>query len=188
MATTLKAIPQIYIGYFWSRMTRDLQFSRIFFVDLVADSAFVSAAMFYVLSYDVPWNQRWDDFAVIALAVLLQIGKIIAVIDLEKRGGDARQFYGSDALVTTGLYGISRNPTYLLTMMQSGLLALLLILLASNPPFMHFGLFFGPLVFIGHYLAIDRLIIPNEEAALRQAHPKAFADYSSQVCRWFGRH
>lgn len=188
MNLILKAISHTSISYFWSRMTRDLQFSRIFFVDLIADSAFVSAAMFYVLTYDVPLNQRWDDFAVIALAGLLQIGKIIAVIDLEKRGGDARQFYGSDALVTTGLFSLSRNPTYLLTMMQSGLLALLLMLLASNPPFMHFGLYFGPLVFFGHFIAIDRLIIPNEEAALRQVHPKAFANYSSQVRRWLGRY
>ncbi len=188
MIISITAIPKRYLGYFWSRLTQDLQFSRIFFVDLVADLAFMSTAMFYVVSYDVPLDQRWDDFAVIALAVLLQVGKIIAVIDLEKRGGDARQFYGSDALVTSGLFGMSRNPTYFITMMQSGLLAILLILLASNPPFMHFGLFMGPLIFILHFLAIDTLIIPNEEAALKAAHPREFAEYTKQVRRWIGRY
>lgn len=76
------------------------------------------------------------------------------------------------ALVTTGLFGLSRNPMYV------GMLVVLLgwaIYLAA--PFA----LLGPVVFV---LYITRFQIVPEERALAKLFGPSFAEYKSQVRRW----
>jgi protein-S-isoprenylcysteine O-methyltransferase Ste14 len=76
------------------------------------------------------------------------------------------------AFITEGPYAFTRNPMYL------GLAAALL----------GFALFFGspamllaPVLF---YLAIDRMLIPHEEATMERVFGEQYADYKRRVQRW----
>ena len=70
---------------------------------------------------------------VVAYAALHML-KIGLVWYLERSGGDAREFVGSDHLVTGGFYAYSRNPVYLLSLFQSFVWSLILICLAAGHP------------------------------------------------------
>jgi protein-S-isoprenylcysteine O-methyltransferase Ste14 len=76
------------------------------------------------------------------------------------------------AFVTDAPYTFTRNPMYL------GLMAVLL----------GFALFFGslailiaPLIF---YLAIDRMLIPEEEITMERLFGEQYLDYKRRVRRW----
>jgi protein-S-isoprenylcysteine O-methyltransferase Ste14 len=169
-----------------ARVERDLQFSNIFTVDIVA-CAFYVAATLYLLEDADPSTVRLA--LILALALLyfaLHAAKMLLVVYLEQRGGDARQFMGSDTLVTSGVYAWSRNPVYLMSIVQSFLWSALLAVLARGQPAAWFGYALASLLLYVHFWGIDRLIIPNEEAALGRAHPKGFAAYASRVRRWIG--
>jgi len=169
------------------RLRRDMQFSGIFLCDFFAAVAFALASV-YLLN-EVKFTLCGAIAAAIffALVVIAQGAKIFGVILLEKRGGDAREFIGSDTLVTDGAYRYSRNPVYLVSILQSVAWSLLLLVGALTQP-LHLALAAAALVIpVAHFVSIDRLIIPNEEEALRRVHPQSFADYAARVNRWFGR-
>jgi len=120
------------------------------------------------------------------LIALCYLGKILIIRFLERRGGDARTYVESQSLVTDGPYGWSRNPTYLVALIQFLLWSLLLISLqaiGSTEPLAMVVAIFAPLLF---FVVTDRLNIAVEEEGLRAAHPKEFADYSAHVGRWIG--
>ena len=121
------------------------------------------------------------------LLVLCYAGKVAIIGFLNRRGGDARTYVISSGLVTTGLYAFSRNPTYLLTLIQcviwSALLAFLQLVGPLEPVVLALALLLPPAFFFLHDLVITR----REDAALSAAHPEAFAAYSKSVGRWFGR-
>ena len=169
------------------RVRRDLQFSRIFTVDLVASAGYVAATLFFLQDAEASPLGLALILALIAAYAGLHVAKIFLIIHLERQGGDARQFVGSDTLVTSGFYGWSRNPVYAVTIVQSLIWTLLLARLACGQPMAWLGYLVAPLLLAGHFRGIDRLVIPHEEAALRNAHPEAYALYARQVRRWFGR-
>lgn len=78
----------------------------------------------------------------------------------------------SSALVTGGLFALSRNPMYL---------AMLMLLLAV-------GLWLGNLLSIAlcplFVVFINRFQIAPEEAALRSRFGRVFDDYAARVRRW----
>jgi protein-S-isoprenylcysteine O-methyltransferase Ste14 len=78
----------------------------------------------------------------------------------------------ASALVTTGVYGISRNPMYVS-------MALLLLSLAAGlgQP----ALLLGPLAFV---LFIDRFQIVPEERAMTRLFGEAYEAYRARVRRW----
>jgi protein-S-isoprenylcysteine O-methyltransferase Ste14 len=76
------------------------------------------------------------------------------------------------AFVTTGPYGITRNPMYV------SLVALYLAVTLFMNSWWPVALL--PLV----VLAIDRLVIANEERYLEDAFPGEYAEYRSRVRRW----
>jgi protein-S-isoprenylcysteine O-methyltransferase Ste14 len=79
----------------------------------------------------------------------------------------------ASALVTTGIYSVSRNPMYL------GMLLVIVawgIYLANAA-----GLVLAPLAFV---LYLDRVQIPREERALATAFGSDYAGYASRVRRW----
>ncbi len=76
------------------------------------------------------------------------------------------------ALVTAGIYRLTRNPMYLsLTLLYAGLS---LLLDSWWPP-----------IFLPVAVAIiDRVVIANEERYLAAAFPDAYADFRRRVRRW----
>jgi protein-S-isoprenylcysteine O-methyltransferase Ste14 len=121
------------------------------------------------------------------LIMLCYVGKFAIIRFLERRGGDARTYVESQALVTEGPYSWSRNPTYLFSCIQfllwSGLFIFLQLLEPVQPGVLTMAMF-APVLF---FVVTDRIVIPHEERALKSAHPLAFAEYSEKVGRWFGR-
>lgn len=169
------------------RLRQDLQFSRIFLVDLTATSAYGAATLLLLgLSAPTPQGARALLVAGAVYGLLLAV-KLGLVVYLEKGGGDARQFVGSETLVTSGAYAFSRNPVYLVALLQSlaWSLGLAGVALAREAP-CALTLLMAAALLYGHYWGMDRLIIPNEEAALRARHPDAFAAYCRRVNRWLG--
>jgi protein-S-isoprenylcysteine O-methyltransferase Ste14 len=81
-------------------------------------------------------------------------------------------FGAATTLLAAGPYRFSRNPIYLSILVIQGAVALV------------FGLA-GTLALLPvSWWLLNRFIIPREEAFLRTAFPKEFADYSARVRRW----
>jgi protein-S-isoprenylcysteine O-methyltransferase Ste14 len=163
------------------------KFAATFVIDLAVSLAFVAMVL-------PPWREDFDLGLIMAptfvLGVLIlasYVGKVLVVAHLDKRGGDARTYVKSSALVTDGPYGWSRNPTYALAMLQFLLwAALALFLLALGPwrwtlAIAAIGL---PALF---FVVNDRIVMPTEEAMLRKLHPDEYDAYAARVRRWFGR-
>jgi protein-S-isoprenylcysteine O-methyltransferase Ste14 len=170
------------------RVRQDVQFSRIFLVDLCATLGFTAATAFFV------WRIEPADFtplvAAIAAYAVLFLVKIALVVRLETKGGDAREFVGSETLVSDGAYAFSRNPVYVAALLQSAVWAagLVGLVFMEGPPCVAtLGAAAAVALLCGHYWGMDRLVIPHEEAALRARHPQSFDAYCARVRRWFGR-
>jgi protein-S-isoprenylcysteine O-methyltransferase Ste14 len=79
----------------------------------------------------------------------------------------------ASALVTTGIYSVTRNPMYL---------GMLLVIVAWGLYLANaVGLILAPLAFV---LYIDRVQIPREERALAAAFGSDYTGYASRVRRW----
>ena len=79
----------------------------------------------------------------------------------------------ASALVTTGIYSVTRNPMYL---------GMLLIIVAWGLWLANaVGLTLAPLAFV---LYLDRVQIPREERALATAFGSDYTGYASRVRRW----
>ncbi len=88
---------------------------------------------------------------------------------------------------TSGFYAWSRNPVYVVSLIESFLWSILLVILAQGQEAAVIGYALAPALLYGHYWGMDRLIVPHEEAALKSGHPEEFAAYCASVRRWFGR-
>jgi protein-S-isoprenylcysteine O-methyltransferase Ste14 len=141
------------------------------------------------------WRVALAQGAIVALptsALLIVImacyfGKSFTVTHLDGKGGDARTYVKSGALVTTGPYGWSRHPTYALAMLQFGLWAVLGLYVQAFAPWsalLAVAVVGAPL---GFFLVNDLVVMPTEEAMLRRLHPQEFDAYAARVNRWFGR-
>lgn len=186
MSVSTPSGPRNLLTFLVERARRDLQFSRIFCVDFTISLLYAVVTAYYLTVRAAPSRLEPALLGLAVAYVALHLGKILLIVELERRGGDARQFVGSDRLVTTGVYALSRNPVYLISLAQSFLWSLIIVGLGAHTqgvwPFI-----LAAALFYGHYWGMDRLIIPNEEAALRARHPHDFADYCARVRRWFGR-
>lgn len=171
------------------RIGRNLQFSRIFLVELGFTGAYLAATALLIF-FNAPSSSELLPPIALSLAyAALFFYKIALVHYLERRGGDAREFRASERLVTTGAYALSRNPVYVLSLAQSLVWSLGLVLLGVPGPRGFCAAALAALTLLyGHFLALDQLIVPHEEAALRGRHPEAFAAYCARVGRWFGRY
>jgi len=152
-----------------------------------------SAAM--LIGLTPTWRHVIDEHpwaGVASLPMLLVIlacywSKTLTISHLDGKGGDARTYVKSGALVTTGPYGWSRHPTYALAMLQFLLwsaLGLYLQIFAPWSPLLLATVVCAPL---GFFLVNDRVVMPTEEAMLRSLHPDEFDAYAARVNRWFGR-
>jgi protein-S-isoprenylcysteine O-methyltransferase Ste14 len=167
------------------RFYRDLEFSRIFLVEFSVTAAYVAATALVIL-LDAPSSVEPLVPLVLAYSALFFL-KIALVFYLERRGGDAREFGEPDQLVKTGAYALSRNPVYLISLAQSFVWSLGLCgLVVAGRLGIVAATFAAPALLYAHFMAMDRLIVPYEETALRGRHPEAFAAYCARVHRWFG--
>jgi len=174
------------LAFFAERVRRDLQFSNIFRVDFTASLAYTSATLFFLARDDLSPPAARTLLVLAAVYAILHGVKVLLVIYLERRGGDAREFVGSERLVTSGVYAWSRNPVYVLSLVQSFVWSLILIGLGAGGPDAWLACALAPALLYGHYWGMDRLIVPHEEAALRRRHPEAFPAYCARVRRWVG--
>lgn len=188
MSLSVDAERSSVLAFIARRIRQDLQFSRIFLVDLAACAAYAATTLL-LLALAAPTEAGARALLLAALGwMIFLVLKILLVVYLEKRGGDAREFVGSEALVTSGVYAISRNPVYVLSLVQSLAWSLGLIGLGrSGHPYALLAFAAAPALLYGHWWGMDRLIVPHEEAALRGKHPDAFAAYCARVNRWLGR-
>ena len=141
------------------------------------------------------WKQAMTHGAVVVIPTLALLAPILAcyfsktltIGHLDGRGGDARAYVKSGALVTTGPYGWSRHPTYALAMLQFLMWAALGLYVQAFSPFslpLWIAVIGAPL---GFYLINDLVVMPTEESMLRRLHPAEFDAYAARVNRWFGR-
>jgi len=119
-----------------------------------------------------PWNRLgWWVMAIAPsapIAALLQFRRERTTVDPHKPDT-------ATALVTSGVYGWTRNPMYLgLTILLSGWA----IRLGTLSPLA------GPVLFV---LLIQHVQILPEEHALRILFGKDYEDYCRRVNRWLGR-
>ena len=110
------------------------RFAPTFIVDFIVSS-------FYAGLFLYCWPRASHTTLVCVLAgalgaaiALCYFGKVFIIGFLNRRGGDARTYVISSDLVTTGLYAYSRNPTYLLTLVQDLLWSALLVFLQAFAP------------------------------------------------------
>jgi protein-S-isoprenylcysteine O-methyltransferase Ste14 len=163
------------------------RFAPTFVIDLIFSSS-------YVILFAGVWARAALTVVDVAIAgvfglalVLCYVGKVMIISFLADRGGDARTYVISSDLVTTGLYAYSRNPTYLVTLIQCLVWSALLLFLESRAPVEPIILALTVALPALFFLITDRVIITREDAALRTVHPEAFDAYAESVGRWFGR-
>jgi protein-S-isoprenylcysteine O-methyltransferase Ste14 len=89
-----------------------------------------------------------------------------------RAGTPAIPFKPTEALVTTGIYGLTRNPMYV------GM-ALLYIGLA-----LAFGLLWAFAILPFVIVVIDRMVIAREEPYLERLFGQEYLDYKARVRRW----
>jgi protein-S-isoprenylcysteine O-methyltransferase Ste14 len=126
-------------------------------------------------------------FALLALILACYFGKTLTIGHLDGRGGDARAYVKSGALVQTGPYGWSRHPTYALAMLQFLAWAVLGVYIQAFAPWSPLLLATVVAAPLGFFLINDLVVMPTEEAMLRRLHPDEFDGYAARVNRWFGR-
>ncbi len=97
---------------------------------------------------------------------------LTGVVMFRRQHTNIHPFRKADVLVTTGVYGLSRNPMYLCLSLV--LLGTWLLLGAITPVA-------GALVFV---VAIDRWYIPAEEQMLSEQFDGVYEDYRRRVRRW----
>ena len=170
----------------WRCVRDHIEFSPIFISDLVASIAYtIGTAYLWVAT----GGEEPGCLVFVFLVALIGAGqylKIHQMLELKRRGGDARAYEPSDALVIEGPYKFSRNPTYLVTSIQNVFWSILLIHegdVVAQAPMLAVAALVIPVM---HFVAIDKWVIPREEADLRLSHPAEYAAYCARVNRWIG--
>jgi len=126
-------------------------------------------------------------FTLLLVIMACYFGKSFTVTHLDGKGGDARTYVKSGALVTTGPYGWSRHPTYALAMAQFLLWSVLGLYVQAFAPWSPLLLVVIVAAPLGFFLVNDLVVMPTEEAMLRRLHPDDFDAYAARVNRWVGR-
>lgn len=114
-----------------------------------------------------PWNLA--GVGLIVVGVLIVIGPATA---FSRAGTTIKPFEDSSALVTTGMYRITRNPMYL------GMVTVLIgiaVLTGSLSPFV------GPVLFVP---VLNSRIIRHEEVMLEDQFGDEYRSFKQSVRRW----
>ena len=132
--------------------------------------AFTLAAHFlFPLAIIIPTAWRIAGLLPIALGVALNI---VADRQFKQRGTEVKPFMRSSALVTDGVFRISRNPMYL------GM-----VLIVAGAAVIEGSL--SPWIAVAALaVLLDRVFIVREEAMLEETFGSAFQQYRQNVRRW----
>jgi len=138
--------------------------------------AMIAAAM-WLASSGTPALAMPDAIRQIVSAILFSFAGVFAVAAFRAFGragttADPVKIEKASALVTTGVYGWTRNPMYV---------SLALLLLAWSVYLASPWAFLGPVLFV---LLITRFQIMPEERMLGAKFGVAYADYQRRVRRW----
>jgi len=124
---------------------------------------------FVPLPFSVPAVVRYIGLAMTLVGFLLGIASFLEF----SRARTTLDPHGSvKQVVTSGIYRFTRNPIYL------GFL-LMVIGLPLNS-----GLYWGLVLAPFHVLAMNRLVIQQEEAYLTKKFGKEYTSYTARVRRW----
>jgi protein-S-isoprenylcysteine O-methyltransferase Ste14 len=170
------------------RHCRDkIEFSPIFILDFISAAAYViaTAYLFHVSPRTV--HAIVEIGLIVVIVLVAQITKIVILVSLERRGGDARTFKRSHVLVTDGVYGYSRNPVYLATVVQNVLWSLVLLYRIVDRHESMAMIAVLLIVPLAHFVSVNRFVVPTEEADLLRLHPETYPAYAHRVNRWIGR-
>jgi len=116
---------------------------------------------------DLPW--RWAGVVPLLAGIMLNL---LADRHFKKHDTTVKPFAPSDALVTDGVFRLTRNPMYL------GMVLILLgiaLLLGSTSPL---------LAVVVLAVLLDRVFITEEERMLEEVFGDAFRSYKARVRRW----
>jgi protein-S-isoprenylcysteine O-methyltransferase Ste14 len=164
----------------------EIEFSPSFICDLVVSIAYlvVTTYLYVASAHSAPSTAAVIFIAVVVLAA--QATKVALMFSLVRRGGDAG-LKQSHTLVTDGIYRFSRNPAYLVTILQNVAWSLLLMAAIVGQPAGVMAVTVIVALPLAHFLVLDRLVIRQEEADLARWHPASYAGYAGGVNRWIGR-
>ena len=137
----------------------------------------ISAGLIYATAQLLPVSMVLLDYRETLTGLLIALGLLvdlsaIAFFFLAKTTVNPFQPEKSSALVTSGIYQITRNPMYI---------GLVCLLFAWT---IWLGSFFGLLVIVLFQQYITRFQIIPEERALRQLFGNDYENYCLQVRRW----
>jgi protein-S-isoprenylcysteine O-methyltransferase Ste14 len=174
------------MGALFQYCAEKIEFSRSFACDLAINGVLFSATVYlYVASgQTAPTTSAIIAIAVIVLCV--QAIKIALMFWLDWRGGDASS-KPSHTLVTHGVYSYSRNPAYLITVLQNALWSLGLLFATIHDRGGLAVTAFTLVLPLVHFIVLDRYVITAEEADLMKGHPSVYPAYFNRVNRWIGR-
>ncbi len=165
---------------------RAFRFAGTFILDM--SLTVVCCVLASVVLRDIP--ESIAAFAGVGLLGLViaacYVGKVLVVSYLDNRGGDARTYVLSSSLVDSGPYAVSRNPTYLLALVQFLAWAAMFFWVQSFTSFNALICVIALAVPVVFYAVNEIKIMPSEEATLRRLHGAAFDAYAAKVSRWFG--
>jgi len=114
-----------------------------------------------------PWNLLGILFILLGLAA-----PVLAVMTFRRAHTSPEPFHEPAALVTGGIYAISRNPIYLgFLLVQLGLV----ILLRTLVPLV---------VLVGYIVLIERNVIRLEEGMLAEKFGAQWLEYKKRTRRW----
>lgn len=134
-----------------------------------------SVVLIALILLTTPGLSRTLDVIGLLLAVAGQALRV-AVIGYRYivRGGRNRQVHANE-LVTSGIFGLSRNPLYV-----GNLLVLAGVFMIWNSPWMY-------AIGVPFFLLAYRAIVAAEEAYLGRQYGDAYARYVAQTPRWWPR-
>ena len=124
---------------------------------------------FFPITYDQPRWLAYVGWANFAVGAVLAVFAMAGFRDTFK----AKGVWDPDALVTTGLMQVSRNPFYL-----GVVLAFFGVGLARGQVWVMAAA--GLMLFL-----LNLLVVPYEEAMLDEKFGAAYRDYKKRVRRWF---
>lgn len=124
---------------------------------------------FAPLPFSAPLVFRYIGLALTFVGFLLGIA---AFLEFKKAHTTLDPHGSVKQVVTSGIYGFTRNPIYL------GFL-LMVVGLPLNS-----GLYWGFILAPFYIFTMNRLIIQHEEAYLEKKFGKAYTSYTSRVRRW----
>jgi len=158
-----------------------------FVIDISISILFAIAVVPYWLILPRYGGPVWPTLLIALPIAACYFGKVFTIAHLDRAGGDARTYVKSCELVTDGPYAISRNPTYLLAMIQFLLWAVLAVYLQVFEPWRPLMIGAAIVLPLAFFLINDWVVMPTEEAMLKSNYPEAFDSYASRVNRWIGR-